>query len=64
LSNITDLDQNNPLSAACKSPNDEEKNAVLISNFESERQEMQIKIEYKVSVTVGDKLNRYAWLGR
>jgi hypothetical protein len=56
LSVITDVDQTHPLSAASKSPDDEEKNAVLISNFERERKEMHITIEYNVSVTVEDKV--------
>jgi hypothetical protein len=41
----TDVDQTHPLSAASKSPDDDEKNAVLLSNFERERKEMNITIE-------------------
>jgi hypothetical protein len=50
------VDQTHPLSAASKSPDEDEKNAVLISNFERERKEMHITIEYNVSVTVEDKV--------
>jgi hypothetical protein len=56
LSVITDVDQAHPLTAASKSPDDDEKNAVLISNVERERKEMHITIEYNVSVTVEDKV--------
>jgi hypothetical protein len=56
LSVITDVDQTHPLTAASKSPDDDEKNAVLISNFERDRKEMHITIEYNVSVTVEDKV--------
>ena len=56
LDTIMDVDRTHPLSAACKSPNDDEKNAVQIENFECERKEMHIRIEYKVSVTVGDEV--------
>jgi hypothetical protein len=53
---ITDVDQTDPLPAARKSPDDDERNAVLISNFEHERKEMHILIEYNVSVTAEDKV--------
>jgi hypothetical protein len=56
LSVITDVDQAHPLTAAIKSPDDDEKNAVLNSNFERERKEMHITIEYNVSVTVEGKV--------
>jgi hypothetical protein len=56
LSVITDVDQTHPLTAARKSPDDDEKNAVLISNLERERKEMHITIKYNVSVTVEDKV--------
>jgi hypothetical protein len=48
------VDQTHPISAAIKSPDDDEKKAVLISNFERERKEMHITIEHNVSVTVED----------
>jgi hypothetical protein len=50
------VDQTHPLTAARKSLDDDEKNAVLISNFERERKEMHITIEYNVGVTVEDKV--------
>jgi hypothetical protein len=53
---ITDVDQTNPLSSARKSPDGDEKNAVLSSNFKRERKEMRIAIEYNISVTVEDKV--------
>jgi hypothetical protein len=56
LSVITDVDQTQPLTAARKSPDDDGKNAGLISNFERERKEMHITIEYNVGVTVEDKV--------
>jgi hypothetical protein len=56
LSVIKDLDQTHTLTAASKSPDDDENNAVLISNFERERKEMHITIEYNFSVTVEDKV--------
>jgi hypothetical protein len=56
LSVITYVFQTHPLSAARKSPYDDEKNDVLISNFESERKEMHIKIEYNVSVSLDENV--------
>ena len=50
------MDQTHHLSASSKSPDDDEKNEGLISNFERERKEMHIIIEYNVSVSVEEKV--------